>query len=737
MAEKKSTAINKMNILHGIIIRSTVDEGQIVDIQLPELDSHFLVIAARDIPGNNRIQVFDTQMPLLTSSQISYKGQPILALFGHDFESVELKAREIQISYKLPPSVEPSTIPSVVQRQEAPVGEDSGENNGEAIGAQAAETQTAELQPEAASAPTQESSQTQQPANPAPSDGQPPQADTMEKPRLAVDKRRVALSVPPKTLGWGDVDAVFLQADVKVIQRSYTFRSTSSNTTSLTKATATKTEDLLHIDVPTQWPFHVRDTVSEATSVPKKKIVIHQQQYYAPCDEKLLEPSILAALAAIAANNTGFSVEIQSQQPTFSPEIQIRRKSAIDKNGKPLAEQIDVTVDQGAYPLFSSELANQLIAGLVPLYPLQAMQIRITIMSSPTAPAHFFGDLGYSKAIASTEAHYSTLAREAGMNPVNWRLKYLGEYPQRTAQVASVRFPRLKEMLNALCERSDYQRKHAAYEIQRSQKLRVSTFLNYSRGIGIACGAGISGFSGSFRQENQFSVQVILNANDKTTLNTSFPTKSSSANVWKAIVARELDVDDNDIGFIEDPVELVDSGPVVLSRNIGRLPLLFEKACDTIKAQRFIEPLPIVATISSKASGPSGSQFYSDSWAAVILELEIDAISLQPIIRHVWASFDFGYVHDEHALRSKVHNIIVRTLVENGAQLSKKKNNEFTMDIEISTQSKGEPISISSVLHGLVVSALGDAMTQAMDAEVPYMPVMAEDVLNGIRGGEA
>ncbi|MDY4610864.1 MAG: molybdopterin cofactor-binding domain-containing protein [Sphaerochaetaceae bacterium] len=727
MAEKKSTAINKMNILHGIIIRSTVDEGQIVDIQLPELDSHFLVIAARDIPGNNRIQVLDTQMPLLTSSQISYKGQPILALFGHDFESVELKAREIRISYKLPPSVEPTTIPSVVQQQEIPIMEGSGKNDGKTVDAQT----------ETIPAPTQESGQTQQPVSPAMPDGRPVQTGTQEKPRLAADKRKVALSVPPKTLGWGDIDTVFHQEGVAVVQRSYTFRSVSSNTTSITRATAAKVEDLLHIDVPTQWPFHVRDTVSEATSVPKKKIVIHQQQYYAPCDEKLLEPSILSALAAIAANNTGFSVEIQSQQPTFSPEIQIRRKSAIDKNGKPLAEQIDVMVDQGAYPLFSSELANQLTAGLVPLYPLQAMQIRITTMSSPTAPAHFFGDLGYSKAIASTETHYSALAREAGMNPADWRFKYLGEYPQRTAQVANVRFSRLKEMLNALCERSDYQRKHATYEIQRSQKLRVSTFLNYSRGIGIACGAGISGFSGSFRQENQFSVQVILNANDRTTLNTSFPTRSSSADVWKAIVARELDVDDRDIGFIEDPIELVDSGPVVLSRNIGRLPLLFEKACDTIKAQRFIEPLPIVATISSKASGASGSQFYSDSWAALILELEIDTISLQPIIRHAWASFDFGYVHDEHALRSKVHNIIVRTLVENGAQLSKKKNNEFTMDIEISTQSKGEPISISSVLQGLVISALGDAMTQAMDAEVRYMPVSAEDVLNGIRGGEA
>ncbi len=728
MAEKKATPINKMNNLHGIIIRSTVDEGQIVDIQLPKMDSHFLIIAARDIPGNNRIQILDNQMPLLASSQISYKGQPILALFGHDFESVELTAREIQISYKLPPSVAAAAA-SVVPPQE---GEPAPTSDGRIA------------PPQTVPAPTGEKSEAEQEPSTAPADAPEPPRQTVQTAQsvpsassASKDKRKVALNVPPRTHGWGDVNAVFAQEGIKIFQKTYTFRSTHSSTSSIIKVSATKVDDMMHIDAPTQWPFHLRDTVSETVSIPKKKIVVHQQQYFAPYDEKLIEPTILACLASMAANITGFSVEIQSQQPSISPEILILRKSAMDKYGKPLAERIDVTVDQGAFPLFSNELMNQLIAGLVPLYPLQAMQIKITILTSATPPAHFFGDLGYARATASTEGHYSLLARAAGMNPADWRMKYLGEYPQRTAQIASVRFSRLKEMLTAICEKSDFQRKHATYEIQRSQKLRISTFLNYSRGIGIACGAGISGFSGSFPQGSQFSVQVKLDANDKTHLNTSFPTKSSSASVWKAIVARELDVDDDDVDFIEDPMEIVDSGPVVLSRNIGRLPLLFEKACATVKSQRFIEPLPIVASCSSKSTVSSGSQFYSDSWAALVLELEIDTISLQPVIRHAWASFDFGYVHDEQALRSKVHNIIVRTLVENGAQLSKKKNNEFSMDIEISTQSKGEPISISSVLHGLVISALGNAIIQALDADIPYMPVAAEDVLDAIRGGEA
>ncbi len=681
MAEKRQGTPNKLTTFHGIILRSPIAEGQIVEIQAPAMDATFLVIAARDIVGNNRVQVFDTQLPLLASSQVTYLGQPVLALFGHDVESVELKAQEFRFTFRLPA------------------------NEGE-------EPQTVVLAPQIVEPAWRDTDTTLTAAGHA------------------------AQNISPRIHQWGDVDELFAKEGTKVVKRTYLFRRMSSNTTSITHATAVATEDQIRISVPTQWPFHVRDTVCEATMTPKKKITVTQVPYYAAYDEKLLEPSFLAALAALASRKTNLPIEMQSQHSVFSPEILIERSSALDSTGKPIAEIVEVSVDQGAYPLFSNELGSQLIAGLVPLYPLQAMRIQITTFTSPMPPSSFFGDLGYSKAVACTEAHYSDLARESGMNPADWRFKNLEESAQQTAQIASLRFSRLKELLTSLCDASDYQRKHAAYSTKLPQLYKLSTFLNYARGIGIACGAGISGFSNSFRYSQQFNIGVTLDANDQTTINTSLPTSTSSSAVWKSIVSRSLGVDDTDINFVSDPMVLIDSGPAVLSRNIGRLPLLFEKACEQIKAQRFIEPLPITSTVNAKAMA-SGSQFTSDSWAALVLELQMDTVSLRPVVNKVWATFDFGYVHDKTALESKIHNIIVRTLVENGAILCNSPQREFTMDIQISSQSKGEPISISSVLHGLVMAALKDAIGQSLDGQLPYLPVTAEDILANIKGGEA
>ena len=108
MAEKKPST-SKVTALHGLIVTASVDAGRIEEISLPELDANFILVTTRDIPGTNRVRTLDAATPLLTSSTISYHQQPILALFGYDSESVQLKAREINISYQLPTAQESPT----------------------------------------------------------------------------------------------------------------------------------------------------------------------------------------------------------------------------------------------------------------------------------------------------------------------------------------------------------------------------------------------------------------------------------------------------------------------------------------------------------------------------------------------------------------------------------------------------------------------------------------------------
>lgn len=651
MAEKKPST-SKVTSLHGLIITSSVDAGRIEEISLPELDANFTLVTTRDIPGTNRIRTLDAATALLTSSTISYHQQPILALFGYDSESVQLKAREINISYQLP---------------------------------------------------------------------------------TALDGPSLVIESTPYTYHYGTMEAATSDIELLVLERTYRYSGSDYQSNTLTRINVEQEGDILHVYTPTQWPSHVRDTISDTTSIPKRRIVVHRLPFYAPHDEMLTAPSALCSIAAIACLKANCPTDVSCKVESFRPELTIRRKSWYYRDGRVQAEDIIVQVNQGCEPMFSDEMANQLIAGLVPLYPLQALNISITFTTSNTPPAHFFGDLGYADALCSTEAHYCSLAKITGYNPLSWRLKFTSENSGHTQVIRTDKYTKLKDMITELSNRCDFQRKNAAYEMQHQMRVKLSTFFNYSRGTALACGGGISGFSSECRSLPQQSVQITLKTNNKVEVNTSFYNNGSSAEIWRQIISEELGVTKADITFLEDQKEMLDSGPSVLSANSGRMPQQIQRACSQIKEKRFVQPLPICESVlSPKQPGTKGSLFFSNGWVALILELEIDAVLLQPLVRSVWVSVSLSRIFDEQVLKSKIRHTVVSTLREAGALLSHR--NSFEIDISISKDGDQISSSVTSALKGVVTAAFISALEQALGSPVAKIPVDGDTLLAAMRG---
>ncbi len=198
MAEKKRSSTGKVTTLHGYIVTSSVDAGRIEEISLPTLDNNFVLVTTRDIPGTNRVRVLDASTPLLTSSTISYYQQPILALFGYDTESVQLKSKEINISYQLP----------------------SGE------------------------------------------EASPPQ------------------EIKPFSFQFGNLEESIKEEGLEVLERTYRYSGSNYESNTLSRISVVLEEDILHITTPTQWPSHVRETVSDVTGIPKRRIVIHREPFF-------------------------------------------------------------------------------------------------------------------------------------------------------------------------------------------------------------------------------------------------------------------------------------------------------------------------------------------------------------------------------------------------------------------------------------------------------------------------
>jgi CO/xanthine dehydrogenase Mo-binding subunit len=278
-------------------------------------------------------------------------------------------------------------------------------------------------------------------------------------------------------------------------------------------------------------------------------------------------------------------------------------------------------------------------------------------------------------------------------------------------------------MIEQTVSRSDFSRKFSAYEMQKRRQRRLSTFTGYARGIGIAAGFGLNGFSSGFTPLRTYSVAVTLDVNDTVTLSTSLML-AHAAGVWKKIAARNLGIDVRDITLEEGSTAgLPNSGPDVLHRDITVISLLIDRCCDSIKSQRFKEPLPITAKRSLKTiegqveEKSSKAVFVNTSWGSAVVELEIEPAEITPVILGVWADLYCGRIHNKRALLQDVKSEILQELTG----LVRSEHGILSIpniDVRLISEDENPTLSPIGAVRGLIDAAYAAAVSQAVNQEV-------------------
>ena len=650
MAEKGKT---DSQLLYGVIVRATIERGSILATTLPPLKEGFYTLDAKDLGNNNLIAVGTDHLPLFAPGEISYKGEPIMALFGPDKEVLALLADEIEFDYQ-------------ISQEELPPSE-----------------------------------------------------------------------IEPLKFGWGDMQASS-EEEESVVEKSYIDRPTATLEDTLFKVSTWIDGELLKIEAPTQWPFHLRDTVAHVCNRTQKSVVVYPQEHFSPKDEKLLLPSLLASIAAMATKKFGQPVELMTTFPTFKSGVTVWRKTYLSTKGKPLREEVKAIIDQGAFPLFSQEMMAQTMAGLIPLYQLEAFSAEVEVVLSPTYPAHFFGDLGYSSTLFSSEAHTSNLAVAAQMVSTNWRTKYYGESRPRNEYMETLPIPKLRDLIGETGTVADFSRHSAVYKLQKRTKQHLSPFFNYSRGVGIACGGGLSGFSTTSALHTASKISVTLDANNEVTINTSYYPSQKTFSLWRSIIIEELALEKETIVFVaNDTSQMVDSGPEVLSLDVERSVAMLTHCCQAIKRKQFQEPLPISEAVSAKMiTAGVEPLFCSKNWGCIILQLEVNTMTLEVEARQLWGRFTFSNAYDKELLKTKFKHIINSTLHEINIIPRYRKGAPPLIELEIENlEQEAFPSSATSAIRAMVMAAASAALSQALQAEVNAMPVTASDIIKYI-GGE-
>ncbi len=544
-------------------------------------------------------------------------------------------------------------------------------------------------------------------------------------------------------------------------------------------------ENTMTIYASTQWPGQLRSSVARCLNVKPSMVEVELCRLEIHLDSKLMSPSLLACQAAVGAKVRDKPVKLvllRSEDFLFSSKsirAAVYIQSAITKQGQILGSWVHITADFGAYGIFANEILDRIALGALSAYNHGAIDLQTQGLTSPIPPAGPMGGFGFAQGFFAAERHASRIADAVGEDPAKWRKSfYLGK-GKKLAIGAEIRDPFREQVIDAAAAMSDYRRKWAAYELLRKNR-RENPVPGHDlteplRGIGIALAYQGNSFLYDYRpplsKSREEGIDVTMEKDGSLEIRTNFPWGTNQLECWQLLAEKILGVKEIRIcSRSEDPSNPVpESGPACLSRDVGVLANLVEKACNAIRKQRFRDPLPItIHRHYNPSKAPAWSQngtsttrgsaleenydenaLASLSWGSAIVETEIDPVAHIPRIRGVWMALDGGTILSEERARKNVSNAAVQALSwamnEKASYLNGRIDTRTAkhypipgieesplINIEF-LKPGGNPKGIGELPFAVIPAAYVQSLSQALDYPFENYPVHAADIWMAFR----
>ena len=514
--------------------------------------------------------------------------------------------------------------------------------------------------------------------------------------------------------------------EFKTVTSTFVQKRYSQSLMSCSRILAAKDEeDNIHIMAASQWPAHVRRSVASILEIPPSKVIMHESRFISSQDQLLFLPSFGAAIAAVAAVRTGKLMELVMPMTSTQPEIEITTSTVVDKKGRPVFQKSVATADLGAFPFYADEYIKSIFVGCNSVYKLQGLEIEVTIKCSALSPAVFFGDLGFSTALAATEKHYSKVAVETGAVPSAWKTENCGGVNEK------LRTTDLKEELPGMIEQcsevSEFNRLFSIYSQPSLPGAHLTSYLGYRRGVGIACGDGIQGLTNVEPELHNFKAEMILYEGGRLEIVGGVAFKRSMIDICSDIILSILDLKRENIVFRNtDSENKLDMGPYALSRSICFFPQAVMDGCRRLAKdlKKRGKTFPIRESIGKIQPKKDAALFNSHACGSLALSVEIDPVLLVPRVTKVWARLSMGKVFDMVRLKHKA----IRKIISAVHEVFPGYDSSFDIDLEVETNPDIMPGSVSSLLSGLTKSAAAEAIGQALGRPVEKLPLTADDI---------
>jgi CO/xanthine dehydrogenase Mo-binding subunit len=666
-------------------VRSPVARGSVRSIVFPKLPAGYRSILPADIPGRNRIVSFGAEVPILAQDAVSYIGEPVALIAGPD----PILLEELVANTKVFCEAEEPFV-------------------------------------------KWESFSSEQ-----------------------VAAKRVAVS--------GDPDLAFSIAS-SVHEATYTSGAIEHYYSEPQGAAAAYDYDKIAVWCATQWPYHVRDSVALALGCRAQEVSVRPTRLGIHLDGKLWYPSLLACQAAVASIACGRPAKIlltREEDFRYSPKrarSSVSVRSALGPSGELSALDLRIAVNVGAYGPLADEILSQAVLASSGAYACPNLRIEGYAVVTNTPPMGAFGGLGASHSLFAVEAQANRMALIAGEDPADWKSRNV----LRKGSLLLTGEPMREEapyeaLLARVSAASDYRRKYAGYELVRKRRSGRSD--GPLRGIGLSFAYQGAGPFLSGEASNSYTVEATLSKDLGVSILTSAAGGAGRVTeVWRRSAADVLGVGIEKVSVAPpDTDQVPDSGPSTLSRNVSVVNRLVERACEAIQKRRFREPLPLTARSIYRMPKPikweggqvSGSPFDTAAWACAVVELELDAWTLEPRPLGVWLCVEGGTVvapdRAASALRSGVADALGACMVERFDPSSDADESAYfrygllplqrlpPISIEFLEPPSRAPVKgIGELPFDTVPAAFLSALSQAADSPFSSLPVPAADILRSL-----
>jgi CO/xanthine dehydrogenase Mo-binding subunit len=440
-----------------------------------------------------------------------------------------------------------------------------------------------------------------------------------------------------------------------------------------------------------QCPYYVHKALIKLFGLPEEKIRVVQTETGGGFGGKEEYPSMIAGHAALLAWKSGKPVKIIYDRAedmvatTKRHPSRTRHKTAVAKDGKLLAQEIEFVIDGGAYCTLSPVVLSRGTIHAAGPYFCPNVRIKSTAVATNVPPHGAFRGFGAPQSIFALERQMDKIAKTIGLTPEEFRRRNFIHEGETTATNQTIREKvDMEGLLNRAFELSDYyaKRERFAKENQGSAGMMPAHRRQdvgapgIKKGIGFASFMHGAGFTGSGEVFLQSIVGAEATAEGRVKILAASTEIGQGTNTIFAQIAADALGLDYDLVEVTQPdtAQVPNSGPTVASRTcmiVGKLvesavlglkqtlvgsgllkdqftQVEFQEACaeyiekfGALKSFSKYEPPPNVLWDDEKYQGDAYGAF---AWAVHVAEVSYDPLTYEAHVDDFVAVQEVGRV---------------------------------------------------------------------------------------------